>query len=71
MGEEKRFTLRMDAELFELIKKSAAKNRRSVAKEIEYVLFQWAGLDPNAEYKKHDEWNLEVDGKPIYKDDEK
>lgn len=35
---EKRFTLRMDKELFEHIQKSAAKNRRSVAKEIEYIL---------------------------------
>jgi len=54
MNEEKRFTLRMDADLFEVVKKSAAKNRRSVAKEIEYVLFQWAGLDPDTDEKTSD-----------------
>ena len=31
---EKRFTLRMNAELFELIKQTAEKNKRSTAKEI-------------------------------------
>jgi len=45
MNDEKRFTLRMDADLFKIIQQSAVKNRRSVAKEIEYILFQWAGLD--------------------------
>lgn len=35
---EKRFTLRMDAELFELIKQTAEKNKRSTAKEIEFIL---------------------------------
>ena len=49
MSKEKRFTLRMDAELFERIKESAEKNRRSIAKEIEYILFQWASL--NSEHK--------------------
>ncbi len=42
MSDEKRFTLRMDAELFDEVKKSAEKNKRSVAKEIEYILSQWA-----------------------------
>ena len=37
---DKRFTLRMDKELFEIIKKSAVKNRRSVAKEIEFILLK-------------------------------
>lgn len=32
---DKRFTLRMDAELFERISESAKANRRSIAKEIE------------------------------------
>lgn len=32
---DKRFTLRMDAELFERIAESAKANRRSIAKEIE------------------------------------
>ncbi|MCX4131148.1 Arc family DNA-binding protein [Megamonas funiformis] len=35
---EKRFTLRMNAELFELIKQTAEKNKRSTAKEIEFIL---------------------------------
>ena len=37
---DKRFTLRMDKELFDIIKKSAEKNRRSVAKEIEFILLK-------------------------------
>lgn len=44
---EKRFTLRINAQLFERIKKQAAINRRSVAKEIEFILFQSLGLDPD------------------------
>ncbi len=35
---EKRFTLRMNLKLFEKIKKTAEKNKRSVAKEIEFAL---------------------------------
>ncbi len=35
---EKRFTLRMDKELFERISKHAKINRRSVAKEIEVAV---------------------------------
>lgn len=41
MTEQKRFTLRMDAELFELVKKQAEINKRSIAKEIEYLLEQY------------------------------
>lgn len=37
---DKRFTLRMDKELFDIVKKSAEKNRRSVAKEIEFILLK-------------------------------
>lgn len=37
-NETKRFTLRMDEDVFEKIKEQAEKNKRSVAKEIEYVL---------------------------------
>lgn len=37
-NEQKRFTLRMDEELFEVIKERAEKNKRSIAKEIEYLL---------------------------------
>ena len=38
--EPKRFTLRIDKNLFEEIKKRAKKNRRAIGKEIEYILFQ-------------------------------
>ncbi|WP_405103126.1 DUF6364 family protein [Oceanobacillus sp. FSL H7-0719] len=37
-NETKRFTLRMDEKVFEQIKEQAEKNKRSVAKEIEFVL---------------------------------
>lgn len=36
--DRKRFTLRVTSELFEKIKKSADKNKRSIAKEIEFAL---------------------------------
>lgn len=39
--EEKRFTLRMDAELFQEISALAKKNRRSTAKEIEYAIAKY------------------------------
>ncbi len=71
MSEEKRFTLRMDSKLFNEIKRSAEKNRRSIAKEIEYILFQWTKLDPNAHYDHYDTFGIEVDGKPLYEDEEK
>ncbi len=38
MSEQKRFTLRMDSELFKLIEKRAEESKRSIAKEIEYLL---------------------------------
>lgn len=38
MSGEKRFTLRMDADLFEEIVETAKKHRRSTAKEIEYAI---------------------------------
>jgi hypothetical protein len=38
MNEQKRFTLRMDADLFKEIEKKAEENKRSIAKEIEYLL---------------------------------
>ena len=38
MEEQKRFTLRMDSELFETVKKRAEENKRSVAKEIEFLI---------------------------------
>lgn len=42
MDDEKRFTLRMDNNLFEIIKSQAERNKRSVAKEIEYILEKFA-----------------------------
>lgn len=45
---EKVFTLRMDEELFEKVKISADKNKRSIAKEIEYHLEQ--SLEKNTVY---------------------
>lgn len=41
--EEKRFTLRMDGELFQKISLLAEKNRRSVAKEIEWAIAKHLG----------------------------
>jgi hypothetical protein len=38
---EKRFTLRMDEKIFNKVKEQADKNKRSVAKEIEYLLEQY------------------------------
>lgn len=39
--EEKRFTLRMDSELFEIISKLARVHRRSIAKEIEQAVAEY------------------------------
>lgn len=38
MSEQKRFTLRMDSDLFKIIEKRAEENKRSIAKEIEFLL---------------------------------
>jgi hypothetical protein len=38
VSEQKRFTLRMDADLFKTIEKRADESKRSIAKEIEYLL---------------------------------
>lgn len=38
MSEQKRFTLRMDQDLFKEIEERAKKNKRSIAKEIEHLL---------------------------------
>lgn len=37
---EKRFTLRIDYDIFEKVKNSAQRNKRSISKEIEYILTQ-------------------------------
>lgn len=36
--EEKVFTLRINAEIFEKVKKAAEEDKRSISKEIEYIL---------------------------------
>ena len=36
--ERKAFTLRLEADLYDKVKKSADKNKRSIAKEIEFAL---------------------------------
>ncbi len=36
-----RFTLRIDTEIYNKVKQQAEKNRRSAAKEIEFILAQW------------------------------
>lgn len=41
MAEEKRFTLRMKADIFQKVVESAEKNKRSIAKEIEFLLEQY------------------------------
>lgn len=38
---EKRFTLRMNAELFELVKKQSETHKRSIAKEIEFIIEEY------------------------------
>ncbi|MEO5285944.1 Arc family DNA-binding protein [Limosilactobacillus allomucosae] len=39
-NEDKRFTLRMDKKLYEVVKQSAADHKRSVGREIEFILDQ-------------------------------
>ena len=41
MEEETRFTLRIDSTLFERIKQLAKENKRSAAKQIEFILEDW------------------------------
>lgn len=45
--EEKVFTLRIDQRVFEAAKFEAYKNKRSISKEIEFVLENHYGLDPD------------------------
>ena len=42
--EEKIFTLRIDNDIFEACKFEAYRNKRSISKEIEYVLENYYGL---------------------------
>lgn len=39
--DEKRFTLRMSRDIFDRVQKQAETNKRSIAKEIEYLLEQY------------------------------
>jgi hypothetical protein len=45
MSDQKRFTLRIDAEIFDKIKEQADSNKRSIAKEIEYILEKYVDKD--------------------------
>lgn len=38
--QDKRFTLRIDKELFAIVEKSAKENKRSIGREIEFILDQ-------------------------------
>ena len=38
---EKRFTLRMNALLFEIVKKQSEAHKRSIAKEIEFIIEEY------------------------------
>ena len=62
---EKVFTLRMDEELFEKVKNVADKNKRSIAKEIEYQLEQSLSQDNYdvAQTVKDfiDQWSFKLD----------
>lgn len=46
---ETRFTLRIDSELFERIKHFAKLNKRSSAKQIEFILEEWLRNNDNGE----------------------
>ena len=48
--EEKRFTLRMDGELFKEVSELAKDHRRSVAKEIEVAIAQYVVKTRESEY---------------------
>lgn len=39
--EDSRFTLRINSDILEAIKKEAAKNKRSTGKQIEFILEKW------------------------------
>jgi len=38
---DKRFTLRIDKDLFKLLEDSAAKDKRSIGRQIEYIIEQY------------------------------
>jgi hypothetical protein len=45
MPDQNRFTLRIDTDIFNKIKSLADSNKRSVAKEIEYILEKYVDKD--------------------------
>ena len=47
MEEYTQFTMRIDNNVYKHVKESAAKNKRSIAKEIEYILEQWCNPPKN------------------------
>lgn len=44
--DQTRFTMRIDSELLEKIKIEAEKNKRSTAKQIEFILEQYVASNP-------------------------
>jgi hypothetical protein len=49
MSDQKRFTLRMDSDLFKQIEERASENKRSIAKEIEFLLEQYIKNDKDSD----------------------
>lgn len=47
MAEEKRFTMRMDGDLYEVLSKCAELDKRSIAKEIEYMVENYILIHSN------------------------
>lgn len=62
---EIRFTMRMESDLYERIKEAAKKNKRSIAKEIEYQLEQYQlfeeGLIPPSIRELMSEYTRKID----------
>lgn len=46
--EDSRFTLRINTEILEAIKKEAQKNKRSTGKQIEFILENWLSQDTHS-----------------------
>ncbi len=51
---ETRFTLRIDTELFEAVKAIAKENKRSSAKQIEFILEDWLRNNADKSQKQSD-----------------
>lgn len=47
--EDTRFTMRINTELLNLIKEQAKSNKRSTAKEIEFILEDWLSQNTHSE----------------------